>query len=144
MTGEQVVLTREQLRVVQAVYDRFRELGDWPKFGDIDRQFATGRRRLDARRIIRDVPDAILAPLGSASWINPDTPLVLGVAGVALCKGSDDDIELFLHGLRWMATQQRRFVPAAAAASAAATVDSKQVMHGLKLPKTRAEDGRRL
>lgn len=144
MTGEQVVLTREQLRVVQAVYDRFRELGDWPKFGDVDRQFATGRRRLDARRIIRDIPDAILAPLGSASWINPDTPLVLGVAGVALCKGSDDDVELFLHALRWMATQERRFVPAAAAASGAATVDSKQFMHGLKLPKARAEDVRRL
>jgi hypothetical protein len=144
MTGEQVVLTRDQLRVVQAVYDRLRELGDWPQFGDIDRLFATGLRRLDARRIIREIPDAILAPLGSASWFNPDTPLVLGVAGVALCKGSDDDIELFLRALRWVATQERRFVPAAAAVNAAATVDSKQFMHGLKIPKARAGDVRRV
>jgi hypothetical protein len=46
MAEDEVVLTRDQQRVVQAAYDGFRERCDWVKFGEIDRQHARVRRTL--------------------------------------------------------------------------------------------------
>lgn len=144
MGDEQVVLTRNQMRVVQAVYDYFHETGTWPRFGEIDRRLDRGRRRLDAGRIVEGIPGSILQPLGSPPAASLEYPMRLTLEGVARCAGSDDDVALFLRALRWMARQERQFQPATASEGAGARADSQQFMRGLKIAKRRTLDVQRL
>jgi hypothetical protein len=144
MSGEPAALTRDQMRVVQAVYDQFRELGTWPRFGEVDRMLDRGPRRLDAGKVVQDIPKSILQPLGSSPASSPEYPMRLRLEGVAQAKGSADDVSLFLRSLRWMALQERKFKPTEASATAAATVTSDQLMRAMKIPKRRVSDVSRL
>lgn len=132
------------MRVVQAVYDSFRELSTWPKFGEIDRQLRRSRRPLDAGRVVQDIPDTVLQPLGGPPSASTDYPMRLTLEGVAQCKRSEDDVDLFLRALRWMATRERRFVPAAGADTTMAAADSQQFMRAMKIQRTRMNDVQRL
>nr|BFE69960.1 hypothetical protein GCM10020092_032610 [Actinoplanes digitatis] len=69
--------------------------GNWPTFDNIDRQLDRGRWPLDAGKVLRDIPDSILIPSPFAAT-NPDQPLKLKLEGIAACKGSDEDVSLFL------------------------------------------------
>src|SRR5437763_3165873 len=71
-------------------------------------------------------------------------PLRLTLKGVARCKGSAEEVDLFLRTLRWMALQERKFAPTTATEAAAPTVDSKQLMRGLQIPNARAAEVYRL
>ncbi|GID97694.1 hypothetical protein ACFQFC_35465 [Amorphoplanes digitatis] len=95
MADDRVRLERDQQRLVQAVYDSYRGTGNWPTFDNIDRQLDRGRWPLDAGKVLRDIPDSILIPSPFAAT-NPDQPLKLKLEGIAACKGSDEDVSLFL------------------------------------------------
>jgi hypothetical protein len=43
VAGDQPGLTRDQQRLLQAVYDHFHERCGWPKFGEIERALDKGR-----------------------------------------------------------------------------------------------------
>jgi len=144
VADERVVLTRDQVRVIQAVYDRLRESGTWPRFGEIDRQLDSGPRRIDVGQAIQHIPSSLLQPLGSPPAASLEYPMRLTLEGVARCKGSEDDVSLFLRALRWMARRERNFKPATADGIAAATVDSQQLMRALKISKRCIADVSRL
>jgi hypothetical protein len=128
-------LARDQRRVLQAVYDRFRELCAWPTFGDLDRQFARGRNRLDAGRELERIPSLFVIPLGTAAAFAPDVPVKLHLEGVALCSNSGDDLDLLFHALRWMAVRQSK--PDPAASTSAPTVSAEQFRSSVKIAKSR-------
>ena len=144
MSGTRAKLTRDQLRVVQAAYDGLRASGTWPKFGEIDRQLDRGSRRLDAGRIIQDIPASVLQPLGTPAAAGLESPMRLTIEGVAVCKDSADDIDLFVRAVRWMALQEWKFRPLVGSDTVAATVDSQRLMRALRIPKRRAVDVARL
>ncbi len=144
MAGTKTVLTRDQLRVVQAAYDGFRERCAWATFGEIDRLFATGRRRLDVGQVMQTIPNTVLIPLGAPLSIAAGVPLQLRLEGIACCSGSEDDIELSLRALRWMAKQERKPIPPDADGATVAMVTSDQFMRALRLPKSRSCQVRRV
>ena len=54
---------KNQQRFMQAAYDRFRVIAEWPTFDQIDRQLDRLRPRLDAVQIARTIPGLERLPL---------------------------------------------------------------------------------
>lgn len=137
------MLTRDQLRVLQAVYDRFRASETWPKFGEVDRQLDRAPRRVDVGTVVQTVPKTLLQPLGGPPSAVLDYPMRLTIEGVSRCTGSQDDVSLFLQALRWMARQERKFTPTTPDV-VTATVDDQSFIRSQRIPKRRYGDIRRL
>ena len=66
MTEEPFRPTKEQQRLIQAVYGRFRATGVWPTFDEVDRQLDRRRPRLDAGKIARALPGFERSPYDAA------------------------------------------------------------------------------
>ena len=59
MARKNVRLTVEQRVVLQAIYDRLRETGDWPSFGVLDRQLRRDHG-VDPSAVIQSIPDTLV------------------------------------------------------------------------------------
>ena len=101
-------------------------------------------RRLDVAQVIQGIPADVLRPLGRPGMINADILIWLTARGVSYCTGSEEDIELFLRSLRWMAFRERKFETGPGAETSALMVSSAQVARGLRIPKHKADAVRRL
>jgi hypothetical protein len=106
--------------------------------------FPWARPRVDAGQVAATIPKSLLQPLGAHPVAATDHPMRLTLEGVALCKGSDDDVQVFLHALQWMTFQERQLLPASAADPAARMVTSRRFMRGLRIRRTRDLEVRRV
>lgn len=129
-------LRTDQYRLLQAVYDHFRDAGTWPTFDEIDRQLDRGRRPLDAGKLARTIPTEILPGFQRPPHIPKEVRLAL--EGVALCNGSEDDVERFLSALRCMAQRWRNYTPEPGGAATSPVVNNKQLARSLRIPKREA------
>jgi hypothetical protein len=127
-------LTRDQKRVLQTVYEAFRQTGTWPTFGLVDRQLDR-KFGIDTERVIKALPSSLIRPLGMVGSAGADVPLKLGIQGVARCAGSDEDFTLFFRALRWMAKRERGFEPALDAPTTELTLTSQDLARAFKLPQ---------
>lgn len=109
-----VPLTKYQRQVLQLVYDAYCRHGEWPDFGTLDRRVARLKRLPDLGLLVRDLPTGLLLPIWSAS-IRPqaDAKMKLTVRGLTECEGVQDDVDLFLRALRWIAKRELAYEPIA-------------------------------
>ncbi|WP_349876179.1 hypothetical protein ABIH81_18740 [Micromonospora sp. HUAS YX12] len=128
--------------VLQALFDHFRSHGVWPEFDRVDRQLRRAAR-IDVAQVAVGIPDALLvthAPRG----ITPrgHDLMRLTLAGIERCDGGEEDVELFLRALRWLARYEERHDPESGETSV--TVTRAMLAKGLRVPLREAGRLRRL
>jgi len=130
-----VRLSADQRRVVQMIYDLFRERGTWPTFGDIDRPLR--KRGLKPEAVIDTITDDILLPFQAGrSWPIDSDELRLSLVGIAVCKGGQEDIDIFLRVLPWLVRKELNFKPEEP--NTQLRVTRTQIRRFLRLPKDQA------
>ena len=142
MAGAQMSVTAEQRRVLQAVYDDFCLSGEWPLFDRVDRQLYRAGA-IDVIAMVHSMPDTLLrtgTPRGVAP--RPSDKVWLTLAGIAVCDGSDGDVQLFLRALRWMSRYERDHDPEPGETSLA--VSHRRLARALKVPLRDVDRLRRL
>jgi len=92
--GVTLKMKRDAKVALQVIYTQFRERGgQWPTFAYFERWLYRFRRQ-DAVQVLSRIPDEFLKPLTFLDGRpDPGSKLVLTVAGVAQCRGSDDDVQ---------------------------------------------------
>lgn len=140
-----VPLTKYQRQVLQLVYDAYCSHGEWPDFGTLDRRVARLKRLPDLGLLVRDLPLGLLLPIWSGS-IRPqaDAKMKLTVRGLAECEGVQDDIDLFLRALRWIAKRELAYEPQPRVPDSGVPITGQQLMRALHLPAGRRPDVERL
>lgn len=111
MPEEQTILSADQHRVLQMIYDRFREPGTLPTFGEIDRPI----RKLGLRpeQIVADLArEGMLLPF-QAGRLQPNgrDELRFTLTGLACCEGGKQDVTRLLRLLPWLAVKELDFEP---------------------------------
>jgi hypothetical protein len=102
-------LTDEHRRTLQMVSELFRQHDSWPAFNLIDRPLR--RQGIDAATAIMTMPAGLLVGgRGNAAPVRDD-PVQLTVRGMALCQGTEQDVDLFLAVTRWAAALDDEFDP---------------------------------
>jgi len=99
-------LKAEKQQVLQTIYDLFHGSGGtFPMLGDLQRELnRRNGRSLDAARIVRRIPAALLKPVCyTDGYPAPTAKLVLTVEGIARCVGSGEDVENFVTAVQWLA-----------------------------------------
>jgi hypothetical protein len=91
-------LTDDQRRYLQAIFDFFHEKAEWPKRRYLERTLI--KDDLDAREIGRSLVGRISDPPYYFSW-DSDSPAVLTVPDMMLCRGSDEELDAFIKTLRF-------------------------------------------
>jgi hypothetical protein len=128
---------RVEQEILQVIYTWFREhAGDWPTFDNLDRRLNRHRDdRLDTAKAVKRISDKYLLPLNCIDGQpDPAGKLVLRVAGVARCLGSDDDTYNFTDALRWMVQQYRRYDPPEDRIGPGVPISAEQLAIELRLP----------
>lgn len=123
-----MALTTDQLRIAQAVYDVFREHGEWPIVDAIDR-LADERWEIDAFDVLRSFPGRV--GLVDRLHLRDDQAVKLQVRAIAACDNSHDDLQLFVRAVRWLAEKERSFRPTSMHAAQQVRVTSEQVSEDL-------------
>ncbi len=118
--------------VLQALYDHFRSHGVWPEFDRVDRQLRRAAK-IDVAQVAVGIPDMLLvthAPRGIAPRGRDLMRLTL--AGIERCDGGEEDVELFLRALRWLARYEEEHDPETGETTV--TVTSAMLAKGLRVP----------
>lgn len=103
-----VPLDEEQRRLLQVVWDLFAARATWPDFGEVDR-LLDRQAGLDAIELMSVLPSGLLHPPFSPI-VNDNQSLRLTIAGAAACRGSAEDVSLFLSVVRLAATLERAWI----------------------------------
>jgi hypothetical protein len=110
MSEQQVPLSDDQRVVLQMIYDRFRERGTWTTFGDVDRPLR--RLGLDPDAIVQTLAEDLLLPFGiGRPHLIARDELKLSLRGIAACEGGEEDIDLLLRLVPWLAERELNFGP---------------------------------
>ncbi len=131
-----------QRAVLQALYDHFRSDAVWPEFDHVDRQLRRAAK-IDVARVAVGIPEVLLvthAPRGVAPRGHDMMRLTL--AGIERCDGGQDDVELFLRALRWLARYEEKHDPEPGETTVAVT--RAMLAKGLRVPLREAGRLRRL
>lgn len=131
-----------QRAVLQALYDHFHSDGVWPEFDRVDRQLRRAAK-IDVAQLAVGIPEALLvthAPRGVAPRGRDLMRLTL--AGIERCDGGEEDIELFLRALRWLARYEEKHDPESGETTV--TVTRAMLAKGLRVPSREARRLRRL
>jgi hypothetical protein len=133
VTGQEPALNGEQCRVLQFIYDKFRERGTWVTFAEVDRPLR--RLGLKPDKIIESVPRDLLLPFqaGRLQPI-PRDELQLSLKGIATCEGGQADIDHFLRLLPWLTERELNFDPDDNAAGELLQVTASEIKEFLELP----------
>ncbi len=114
--------------MIQAVYDVFRESGEWPVVDAIDR-IADERWDLDSYAVLRSIPEDLAQ--FDRRVLRDDTGIRLRVRAISLCDDADDDLALFIRTVRWLAERERAFRPSSPHQAEQARVTSEQLASDL-------------
>jgi hypothetical protein len=125
-------LNDQQMAVLQAVYDYFREHGTWPTFITIDRPIRR-QRHWDTGAIILSLPESLVVPPRQGMRPIITDELRLRLVGIQACDGSADDLERFVRTLRWLAEREETYEPPAGSGDELPQVTSQEVADHLGL-----------
>jgi hypothetical protein len=103
-------LSDEQQLVLQTIYDRFREDGNWPTFISIHRRL---RREyaIDTRTVFKSLPDSLVVKPRQGMGPTDTDNLVLRLPGIDGCRGGSEDTDRFVRMLRWFAETELAYDP---------------------------------
>ncbi len=100
-------LSNERRQVLQIVYDAWSQDVKWPHTQWID-SLLDREQGIDIEKILPTIPQRYLV----YNTYSPMTAeLKLTVAGIACCRGSTGDVDLFMRMLRWCVDRERAFRP---------------------------------
>jgi hypothetical protein len=125
-------LTVEQLTVLQAIYDYFREHATWPKFIAIDRPLRRDRK-WDTAAIVQSLPESVIVPPGQGLRPAADDELRLRLLGSEACAGGSEDTARFVRLLRWLAEREETYEPPPGSDDAMPKVTSDEIARHLGL-----------
>lgn len=117
-----------QQRLLDVIYDLFRQRGTWPTFAVLDRKL--DQDDLDAEGGLGRLPKGLLrgyAPIPLSFALTDDISLTL--TGVAAAASSGPDLELLAAFIRWLAERERDHDPEASGTDM--TVDSDEALAAL-------------
>lgn len=121
-------LTDEQRFVLETIYERFRDRGDWPTFAEIDRPL---RRALgiDAGAVLNTLPQSLVHPAGAGKGTPPPNAQIrLTLLGISRCPLGDVDVDRFVKLLPHLARLEASHMPSS----------------GNELPKATAADAAKI
>jgi len=130
-------MDKTEREVIQAIYIWFlAHGGEWPHFDSIDRHLNRHRAKsLDTAKIMNRIPQRFLKPLNYADGRpEPGGRVVLRLAGVARCQGSQDDTERFMAALRWMIRKNKNYDPPPEKIGCGLPISAEQLAIELELP----------
>jgi hypothetical protein len=115
------------------IYDHFRERGTWTAFGEVDRPLRRLGLKPDAT--IESIPRDLLLPFqaGRRQPIARDE-LQLSLRGIAVCEGGQEDIDLFLRLIPWLAERELSFEPGDDGVDENLRVTASEIKAFLQLP----------
>jgi len=121
--------------ILQVIYNRFRERGgEWPDFGFIQR-WLSRFRQIDVAEILDSIPDSLMKPVSQIEdGPDPSGKMVLSIAEVARCRGSDDDVHNFLAAVRWMVQCYNDYDPPEGWEGLPIPITAEQLASKLRLP----------
>ena len=125
-------LTEQQMVVLQAVYDHFREHGTWPKLIAIDRPLRRARR-WDSAAIVQSLPESVIVPPRHGLRPVRDDELRLHLLGVEACEGGPEDTARLVRLLRWFAELEEAYEPPADSDEDMPQVSSEEIAEYLGL-----------
>jgi hypothetical protein len=109
---EESQLTDEQQLVLQAIYDRFRDDGQWPTFISVHRRLRRDHG-IDTRTVFKSLPDSLVVKPRQGMGPTDTDNLVLLLPGIEACQGGSEDTGRFVRMLRWFAEQELAYDPPA-------------------------------
>jgi hypothetical protein len=108
----EVLVDKVVLDVLQIVYSWFREHGgEWPTFDDVERRLYR-YWKLDAAEVVPHIPSPLMRPIRYIDGhLASDEKIVLSLAGVKCCRGSDDDVDNFVSAIQWIVQEEAGYDP---------------------------------
>jgi hypothetical protein len=106
-------ISDQQRAVLEEIYHAFPESEDWPTYAYLESKLEADG--IELSDILSEMPEGLYSPNPQARgtvWFADDERLVLRVAGLALCRGSEEHLTMFLAVLRWLVEQRRGAPPA--------------------------------
>jgi hypothetical protein len=97
----------DQQRLLQVVWDLFVSHSKWPTFAQVDRKLDQDFD-LDMEVVRQGLPAELLYPQVHVQ-LPPGQPLLLTIAGVVACSGSQEDVGYFLEAVRFGAELERNW-----------------------------------
>lgn len=97
--------SEEEQIVLQAVWDLFYSSSRWPTFNEVDSKLDRDHD-LDIETVAQTMPRGMLL-LPSISNTEQPQPVQLTIAGASACRGSGEEVILFLEALRIATTIER-------------------------------------
>ena len=96
------LVNREQRIIIDHVFNHFHATGAWPAFSQLDRPLKRDND-IDVLQVLRTTSPSLV--FFNRSYADPEgSSLVqLRLDALALCIGSESDLELFFEALRWFA-----------------------------------------
>jgi hypothetical protein len=134
MSEERTILSADQHRVLQLIYERFGERGRWPTFGEIDRPVRKLGLRPDS--IITDLAHELMLLPFQAGRLQPvgRDELQLTLLGFAYCEGGQEDVVMLLRLLPWLAAKELDYEPEPEQPDASVRVSRTEFAEFLQLP----------
>lgn len=102
--GQGVIeLSPEQQRIVEFIYEVFRDQATWPIFQYADKVLA--HEDIDLQTVLRSMPQGLVFPdVTWGGWFyREDDELRLTVAGLSRCPNAGREIRYFIDALRYIA-----------------------------------------
>jgi hypothetical protein len=95
--------SREQRIVIDRVFAHFHATGMWPTIGQFDRPLKR-EEDIDALSVLRSISRTYI--FFNRSYADPEmsSPIQLRLETIALCIGSETDLNLFFEAVRWFAS----------------------------------------
>lgn len=91
-------LTETQLRLLQMIFDHFREHSEWPNMRAVQVRFIEAGEIEDAWETAEQIGFPLIRELPNKD--NEDSRITLGVEGIALCRGNEEVLGHFFAMLR--------------------------------------------
>jgi uncharacterized protein (TIGR02391 family) len=103
-------LSPDQRQVLQVIYELWSAEIKWPLFGYLD-AVLDQEHEIELSSVLSTVPDELVVytRIPSAS---DDSEVRLTIAGIAQCKHSLGDVQLFMRALKWCVRRQKEHRPA--------------------------------
>jgi hypothetical protein len=121
--------------ILQVIYNRFRDRGgEWPDFDSIQR-WISRFRGINIADMLDSIPDSLMKPVSQIEGSpDPSGKMVLSIEGVALCRGSDDDVQYFLEAVQWMVQRDNDYDPPEGRTGLRTPITIDELATDLRLP----------
>jgi hypothetical protein len=128
-------LTEAEQRVIDTIYDSFRESGVFPIYQWVDKQLDAGGIDL-AQTLAGMPPGLVLVPTMGGVPARPDAEICLYIRGLREARDASRDIERFLELLLYLVRREQNMRPPSPTAHTPLTVTSAEVRSDLAFDET--------